>query len=56
MIEGPNFELDNEEQKAESKDYLYQNNVVKMVESYYEDKYADLEKKRTAAEGGLERV
>jgi hypothetical protein len=56
MIEGPNFELGNEEQKAETKDHLYQNNVVKMVESYYEDKYADLEKKRTTAEGGLERV
>jgi hypothetical protein len=56
MIEGPNFELGNEEQKAESKDYLYQNAVVKMVGEYYEDKYADLEKKRTAAEGGLERV
>ena len=56
MIEGPNYGLGNEEQKAESKDYLYQNNVVKMVEEYYEDKYADLEKKRTAAEAGLERV
>jgi hypothetical protein len=56
MIEGPNFELGYEEHKAEPRDHLYQNNVVKMVESYYEDKYADLEKKRTAAEGGLERV
>jgi len=33
---------------------LYQNKVVKMVESYYEDKYADLEKKRFEAEAAFE--
>ena len=34
---------------------LYQNKVVKMIESYYEDKYVDLEKKRVQAEGDFER-
>jgi hypothetical protein len=29
---------------------LYQNQVVKHIESYYEDKFTDLEKKRIQAE------
>jgi hypothetical protein len=54
LIEGPKYE--DEELKNEDKDYLYQNNVVKMVEQYYDDKYTDLEKKRATCERAIEEL
>lgn len=56
MIDGPTFELSEEELKSGPANNLYQNKVARMVESYYEDKYADLEKKRVVAEADLQRT